>query len=131
MRIPRRVPVRAALAAALCLAVALPGCDSQPTVEAPSLVGPYVGFGGGYTWDLDLTQNGGVLAGTGTLTTADGTFPLAITGAYTYPVVGLALDAGDLDVFTFDGRVGNEGDLLTGTVESASGFEAALSFQRQ
>jgi hypothetical protein len=115
----------------LLLAAALAGCDSQPAADPPVLTGHYVGFGGGYTWDLDLSDSGGALTGTGTVTTDDGSFPLTVGGATTFPVVGLSLDAADLGLFTFDGRVTNEGDVLTGTVAAGDGFSAEMSFQRQ
>lgn len=134
MRDPRRSLWRTArvLVAVLPLLAALAGCDSQQALDAPDLTGQYVGFGGGYTWGLALTESDGALSGTGTLKIDDDvTFPVTVTGAYTYPVVGFSLNAAGFDVFTFDGRVGNEGDLLTGTVESDGGFESELSFQRQ
>ena len=116
---------------ALALLTSLLACSSEATLDDPDLNGAYVGFGGGYTWAIDLAQSGSALSGSGTLTTDEATYPLALDGAYTYPVVGFSLDAEGLDVFTFDGRVSNEGDLLTGTIESADLFEAEVAFQRQ
>ena len=110
---------------------ALGGCDSQPTAVDPNLSGHYAGFGGGYAWALDLSDAAGVLTGTGTVSTTSGTFDLTVEGATTYPVVGFALDADSLGLFTFDGRVSGGGDILTGTVSSGDGFSAEISFQRE
>jgi hypothetical protein len=122
--------LRAALAAAP-LALLLAACDTQPTLDTPDVNGRYVGFGGGYTWEVDLAQSGTALTGTGTLTTPGGSFGLAVTGAHTFPSIGLSLDASPLDVFTFNGRVSSGGAVLTGTMESAAGFDSEMSFQRQ
>ena len=115
----------------LPLVAFLVGCDSQPTLDTPDVDGSYLGFGGGYTFEIDLAQADGALTGTGLLLTPEGSFSLTVEGAYTFPVIGFSLDATPFAVFTFDGRVSNGGDLLTGTVESANGFDAEVSFQRQ
>ena len=69
------------------------GCDSQPTLDTPDLNGRYVGFGGGYGWAVDLAETDGALTGTGTLTTDGATYPLAVEGAYTFPVASVATSA--------------------------------------
>jgi hypothetical protein len=113
------------------LLVTLSGCDSEQTVADPNLSGRYEGFGGGYTWTVDLSDADGELTGTGTVETGSETFPVAVEGATTFPVVGFALDAEGLDLFTFDGRVSGGGDILTGTLASGDGFSAEIAFQRE
>ncbi|HLT47400.1 MAG TPA: hypothetical protein VK002_09245 [Rubricoccaceae bacterium] len=116
---------------ALLAAVALTGCDTEEPATDPNLSGHYVGFGGGYAWALDLSDGGGTLTGTGTVETSEASFPVTVEGATTFPVVGLELEVEGLGQFTFDGRVSNGGDVLTGTVSSGDGFNAETAFQRE
>jgi hypothetical protein len=127
MTTPGRPLVRLALLALALVA----GCDTEMPATDPELSGRYVGFGGGYTWTLDLVDADGTLSGTGTVETTEGSFAVTAEGATTFPVVGFELDAEGLGQFTFDGRVSGGGDILTGTVSSGDGFSGEIAFQRE
>lgn len=112
--------------------LALAACGKDSTAPVPTVSGTWRGVVGAQQIVVTLTDNGGVVNGSGTITnTPIGTRALTVTGSFVAPVtVSLTLSSGTAQPFNFHGNRANTGLTMSGAL-SGSGFTGeSISFYR-
>lgn len=106
---------------ALFALAALAACSGGDAVAPPPVLNAtWTGTTNGQTFSMILTENGGSVTGSGTLTnTPSGTLALTVTGSYASPNVSLSMTSGLHPAINLTAVVA--GKTMTGTLQG-SGF---------
>ena len=115
--------LRNAVRATGALLLLLVACGTEPEI-VPTVSGTWHGASSGWTLHLTLTENGGAISGSGSITPTGGpSQPLTVgSGAHAHPDVSLTLQASGFEDMLFTGELITT-ERINGQLDG-SGFDA-------